>query len=121
MTTTTILWIVVFLLGILLGHGLAANANRQKARMAYNGGKRAQRAVDLAYLRQLRCDLEACMDDDDEAVEGDGGLLMADVFLLFDVCQALRLSEGEAQHVLGAAYLMVIDAPVMEIDEECGL
>lgn len=116
MTTTILISaisIVFFILGWLLTSLAATPKHRQELSAAYNGGKRAQRAVDLAYLRQLRCDLETCVDDDDEADEGDGGLLMADVFLLFDVCQALRLSEGEAQHVLGASYLMVIDEPIM--------
>ena len=35
-------------------------------------------------------------------------------YLLYDVCEALRLEEGETQHVLGAAFWMVMDAPVLE-------
>lgn len=76
---------------------------RVEAITAYEGGKRAQRAVDLAKLRKLRELLE----------EGEEGVLAADACLLYDVCQALQLSDGEAQHVLGVSYLLVIEAPIM--------
>jgi len=87
----------------LTGWLLAVRSAALEALAAYEGGKRAVRAVDLAKLRQLRQMLE----------EGEEGVLAADAYLLFDVCQALQLSDGEAQHVLGASYLMVIEAPIM--------
>ncbi|MCB8988118.1 MAG: hypothetical protein H6661_10265 [Ardenticatenaceae bacterium] len=87
----------------LTGWLLAVRSAALEALAAYEGGKRAVRAVDLAKLRQLRQMLE----------EGEEGVLAADACLLFDVCQALQLSDGEAQHILGASYLMVIEAPVL--------
>lgn len=108
--TLTIALLGVFSVGALLflaGWLLAARIYGRRFDneiAAYEGGKRAVRAVDLAQLRQLRRELE----------EGEEGLLTADACLLFDVCQALQLSDGEAQHVLGASFLMVIDAPVLD-------
>jgi hypothetical protein len=60
------------------------------------------RAVDLAQLARLRREIE----------EERGGLSSAAACLLYDVCQALRLDEGETQHVVGPAYWLVLDAPV---------
>ena len=122
MTLTTILTgsmviILVFILGWILANRKTAPKHGRELVAAYAGGKRAQRAVDIAKLRQLRRDLEENADGDDEADYHGGGLLAADVFLLFDVCQALRLSEGETQHILGAGYLWVIGAPTMAEDQ----
>jgi hypothetical protein len=121
MTLTTIFAVSMVLLGFILGCLLtnfkAAPQHGRELAAAYTGGKRAQRAVDIAKLRQLRRELEDNADDDVETDYHGGGLLVADVLLLFDVCQALCLSEGETQHILGAAYLMVIETPVMAEDQ----
>ncbi|MBK8987343.1 MAG: hypothetical protein IPM39_14915 [Chloroflexi bacterium] len=100
---------LLFLAGWLLAMAGQHEMQDHELADAYAGGKVAQRAVDIAELRQLRVQLEA----------GEEGVLAADACLLFDVCQALRLSDGEAQHILGASYLMVIEAPV-EVDDERG-
>ena len=106
--------VLLFLAGWLLAMGGRQEEKEgQETRVtaAYGGGKAAQRSVDIAELRQLRVQLEG----------GEEGVLAADACLLFDVCQALRLSDGEAQHILGASYLMVIEAPVgLEVDDERG-
>jgi len=94
--------ITVGTLLFLAGWLLAIRSAGPEAVAAYEGGKRAVRAVDLAKLRHLRELLE----------EGEEGVLAADACLLFDVCQALQLSDGETQHVLGVSYLLVIEAPV---------
>ncbi len=102
--------LAITLLGIaaiaamLFGAGwlLATAGREQKVTAAYNGAKAIQRAADLARLVHLRRELE----------EDEVGLASADAYLLFDVCEALRLTDGEAQHVVGAAYWMVIEAPV---------
>jgi hypothetical protein len=70
----------------------------------YHDGQLMQRAADMARLAKLRRMLE---------IETDG-VTSDQAYLLYDVCEALRLQEGEAQHVLGSAFWMVIDAPVME-------
>lgn len=93
----------VFLATWILAGQILGQERDQKIKAAYEGGKRAVRAVDLAHLRQLRRELE----------DGDEGLLAADACLMFDVCQALQLSDGETQHVLGMSYLLVIEAPVL--------
>jgi len=101
---------------LFLSGWLLARAGRDKqVTAAYNGAKVLQRQADLSRLVGLRRELEA-----DEV-----GMASADAYLLYDVCHALRLSEGEAQHVVGAAYWMVIEAPVdtagiEELDDECG-
>jgi hypothetical protein len=69
---------------------------------AYRSGGKVQRAADIAKLRHLRW----CLENET------GGLTTEQAYLLCDVCSALRLEEGEIQHVLGAAYWMIIDAPV---------
>ena len=93
----------IFLATWLLAGQILGQEHDQKIKAAYEGGKRAVRAVDLAQLRQLRRLLE----------EDEEGVLAADACLLFDVCQALQLSDGETQHVLGVSYLLVIEAPIM--------
>jgi len=103
--TLTMGFLGVIALGMLLflaGWLLAIRTAGPQIVAAYEGGKRAVRAVDLAQLRQLRRLLE----------EDEEGVLAADACLLFDVCQALQLSDGETQHVLGVSYLLVIEAPV---------
>lgn len=95
--------VMLFLAGWVMG----GRKRQQHMRAAYEGGRRALRASDLARLRKLRCDIE---------IDG-GGLSIPFAYLLYDVCQALRLTEGEMQHVVGAAaYCLVIDAPVGEIE-----
>ena len=37
-------------------------------------------------------------------------------FLLFDVCQALELSEGETRAAVGPALFFLIDMPIEDID-----
>ncbi len=123
MTVTTAILGILSIGGLLFGagwlvamagqeaHAAAADAEEeQRVTAAYNGGKAAMRAVDIAALRRLRTQLE----------DGEEGVMNADACLLYDVCQALRLSEGEAQHILGASYLLVIEAPVPEVDDERG-
>ena len=113
--TLTIALLGIFSVGTLIflaGWLLAQQDKEQKVTAAYNGAKVMQRSVDLTRLAHLRRNLE----DDDE------GMLAADAYLLFDVCEALRLSEGETQHILGPAYWLLIDAPVdlgIEVDDEC--
>lgn len=89
--------LMLFLAGWMLGQaGDSGNG--------YHDGQRMQRAADMAKLSKLRRMLESETD----------GLTNDQAYLLYDVCEALRLEEGEAQHVLGAAFWMVIDAPILE-------
>lgn len=76
----------------------------------YQDGQRMQRAADMARLVKLRRTLE---------IETDG-LSENQAYLFYDICEALRLDEGEAQHVLGAAFWMLIDTPVAESIVEGG-
>jgi len=114
----TIVLVGIAAIGLMLflsGWLLALARQERRVTTAYKGAKALQRQVDLSRLVGLRRELEA-----DEV-----GMASADAYLLYDVCQALRLSEGEAQHVVGAAYWMVIEAPVAtagieELNDECG-
>lgn len=94
----TAVGLMLFLAGWLLSVG----DQKGKLAMAYNDGKAMLRTVDLARLANLRRMLE----------EDEHGLAAADACLLYDVCEALRLTEGETQHVVGPAYWLVLDAPV---------
>ena len=93
----------VGLMLFLAGWLLATRDQKAALSMAYNDGKAMLRTVDLARLATLRRMLEA----------DEHGLAAADACLLFDVCEALRLSEGETQHVVGPAYWLVLDAPAV--------
>jgi hypothetical protein len=95
-----LLALVAFLLGYLSGS--AGRAEQQAA--SYRGGKAMQRARDIARLRYLRHQLE----------EDDDGLRTEAAYLLADVCEALCLSDGEAQHVMGGSYFL-LESPVSEV------
>lgn len=90
----------------LAGWVVAGRNHRRELIEVYAGGKQAVRAVDLARLGALRRELE------DER----GGLSSAAAGLLYDVCQALRLDEGETQHVVGPAYWLALNLSVMDAE-----
>ena len=92
---------VVYVL-VLSGYAVGAKGHRETGEAAYRRGQNMQRAIDRRKLRDLRVALETETD----------GLTAEQALLLYDVCQALRLSERETQHVVGPAVLLVIDAPV---------
>ena len=81
----TAVGLMLFLAGWLLSVG----DQKGKLAMAYNDGKAMLRTVDLARLANLRRMLE----------EDEHGLAAADACLLYDVCEALRLTAVSYTHL----------------------
>ncbi|MCA9936543.1 MAG: hypothetical protein H6662_15460 [Ardenticatenaceae bacterium] len=102
--------LLLFLSGYLVGQKSGNHETKRVIDLALN-----VRAEDVEKLGQLRTWLET------EA----GGLTTAQALLLTDVCTQLGFSEAETQHVVGAAYWMLVDAPIdlplfEEVDDERG-
>lgn len=92
---------VVYLL-VMAGYLIGVRGRARDGAAAYRQGQRMLRVVDLALLRRLRVDIET----------GTDGVTTEQALLLYDVCQALRLDEQQAQRVVGPAYWLVLDAPI---------
>lgn len=92
---------VVYLL-VMVGYLVGVRGRARDGAAAYRQGQRMLRVVDLALLRRLRVDIET----------GTDGVTTEQALLLYDVCQALRLDERQAQRVVGPAYWLVLDAPI---------
>lgn len=99
---------VVYLL-VMAGYLIGVRGRARDGAAAYRQGQRMLRVVDLALLRRLRVDIET----------GTDGVTTEQALLLYDVCQALRLDEPQAQRVVGPAYWLVLDAPIgLDLVEE---